>query len=354
MKAHRLLLAAAIALPGLAFAQTFTFSNSTPIAVPSPPATGGIASPYPSPILVALTSCPNATISAMRARVLGFEASVPQDVDVLLSGPLGQTLVLFGDRCYTSPLPPPGIDLTFEDGAATLPVASSCSSGTYAPGQFGSVSFPLPAPQPPPPYGTTFASLGLIGGPAAAANGTWALWVVDEGSFATDPGQFARGWQIEFDITGACPPIFSYTPTPPGPVTGSHTTGLVGSTANLAIGVTVATPGFGTGAPATTTLICSPPPTPFTGFTQTPTAVGDGPVSPTSLTGTCTVAATTQTATLNCIEDRGGFEVPISFQLVCPAGIPVARPAHTLSGQALLLLALALLALGAVAYRRLS
>jgi hypothetical protein len=194
----------------------------------------------------------------------------------------------------------------------------------------------------------------LIGGPPAAANGTWRLWVVDDGETPpTDVGAFERGWAIEFDR--ACPPLFSYTPTSPGPVTGTHTTGFVGSTANLSIGVAIGTAGAGTGAPATTTLTCATPPLPFSGFSATPTAIGSGAVSPTSITGTCTVGPTVQTATLNCIENRGGTErVPVSFELICPAGIPQARPADTLNRHGLLLLGLLVLGLGVIAYRRLT
>ncbi len=137
---------------------------------------------------------------------------------------------------------------------------------------------------------------------------------------AGDTGQFANGWQIEFDITGACPPIFGYTPSPPGPVNGTHTTGNIGSTANLSIGVSVATAGIGTGAAATTTGLLLAAASAFSGFSQTPTAVGAGPVSPTSITGTCTVAATTQTATLSCTENRGGTPVPINLQFGVPGG----------------------------------
>jgi hypothetical protein len=308
----RLALAGLLSVPALAQAQ-FTFSNTTPIQIPAPPGTSGPATPYPSPITVNLPSCPGATVSQIRARVLGFAHTWPLDVDVLLQPPLGQALVLFGDRCGTSSIS--GVNLTFEDGSPLLPTGT-CTSWTYSPGGgLATVSFPLPAPAGP--YVGTFGALNLIGFPPSNSNGTWNLWVVDD--FAGDTGQFANGWQIEFDITGACPPIFGYTPSPPGPVNGTHTTGNIGSTANLSIGVSVATAGIGTGAAATTTVSCSPPPPPFSGFSQTPTAVGAGPVSPTSITGTCTVAATTQTATLSCTENRGGTPVPINFNLVCPA-----------------------------------
>ncbi len=148
--------------------------------------------------------------------------------------------------------------------------------------------------------------------------GTWELCVAD--SEAVDVGTLDR-WSLV--LTTATPPQFSYTPTPPGPVNGVHTTGTIGSTANLTINVAIGTAGSGTGAAATTTTTCSAPPAPFAGFTQTPTAVGSGSVSPTSITGTCTVAATAQTATLNCVENRGGTNVPITFDLVCPAATNV-------------------------------
>ncbi|GIX32396.1 MAG: hypothetical protein KatS3mg125_0352 [Lysobacterales bacterium] len=301
----------ALLLPSLALAQTFT--NPAVITIPGSGTAPGAASPYPSTINV--TGLPVGTIANIRARVRGFQHTWPLDVDVLLVAPGGQTLVLFGDRCGTSPFPAP-VDLTFEDGAPALPTAT-CASGTYAPGGISSAAFPGPAPAGP--YGSTFASLGLIGGPSAAANGNWQLFVYDDAG--GDTGQFGSGWELIFTVD--VPPQFSYTPTPPVPVIGVHTTGTIGSTANLTINVAIGTAGSGTGAAATTTTTCSAPPAPFAGFTQTPTAVGSGPVSPTSITGTCTVAATAQTATLNCVENRGGTNVPITFDLVCPAATNV-------------------------------
>lgn len=301
----------ALLLPSLALAQTFT--NPAVITIPGSGTGPGAASPYPSTINV--TGLPVGTIANIRARVRGFQHTWPLDVDVLLVAPGGQTLVLFGDRCGTSAFPAP-VDLTFEDGAPALPTAT-CASGTYAPGGISSAAFPGPAPAGP--YGSTFASLGLIGGPSAAANGNWQLFVYDDAG--GDTGQFGSGWELIFTVD--VPPQFSYTPTPPGPVNGVHTTGTIGSTANLTINVAIGTPGSGSGAAATTTTTCSAPPAPFSGFTQTPTAVGSGPVSPTTITGTCTVAATAQNATLNCVENRGGTNVPITFNLVCPAATNV-------------------------------
>jgi hypothetical protein len=98
----RLALAALLTLPALAQAQTFTFANSNRIQLLHAPVP---ATPYPSEIDVSLPSCPAGSITGIRARTLGFwYSSVPQNIDVLLSGPGGQTLVLFGDRCGRAPI----------------------------------------------------------------------------------------------------------------------------------------------------------------------------------------------------------------------------------------------------------
>ncbi|MDW8478640.1 MAG: proprotein convertase P-domain-containing protein [Xanthomonadales bacterium] len=121
------------------------------------------------------------------------------------------------------------------------------------------------------------------------ADGTWRLCVADSAVF--DTGTLQSWSLIVTAAPPATPPQFSYTPSPPGPVTGVHTTGTVGSTANFTISVAIGTAGSGSGAAATTTTTCAVSGAGFAGFTATPTAVGAGPVSPTSITGTCTVAA---------------------------------------------------------------
>ena len=133
------------------------------------------------------------------------------------------------------------------------------------------------------------------------------------------------GQPITVPAGGNTPPQFGYTPAPGGTVTATGGT-TIGSTGNLSIPVTVATPGAGSGAAATTTTTCTAPTAPFTGFGQTVTAVGAGAISGSPLSGTCTLGAAAVTQTLTCSENRGGTPTAVTFQITCPAGIVVDTP----------------------------
>jgi hypothetical protein len=120
---------------------------------------------------------------------------------------------------------------------------------------------------------------------------------------------------------GAVAPGFAYTPATGATVPFSGST-TVGGTANGSITVALGTPvGSGTGAAATTTLTCTPPTAPFTGFGQTITAIGSGALSGTTLSGSCTVAAAAATQTLTCNENRGGTANARTWTLSCPAAV---------------------------------
>ena len=124
-------------------------------------------------------------------------------------------------------------------------------------------------------------------------------------------------------VGGATPPQFGYTPTQTSTVAATGGT-TIGSTGNLSIAVSVATPGVGTGALATTTTTCTAPTAPFAGFGQTVTAVGTGAITGGPLAGTCTLGAAVATQTLTCSENSGGNLFTRTWTLSCPAGTPVA------------------------------
>jgi hypothetical protein len=130
-----------------------------------------------------------------------------------------------------------------------------------------------------------------------------------------------RTWTLECPAGLPAPPVFGYTPAPGSTVTGTGG-GLIGSTSNLTITPSIATPGVGTGAAATTTLTCTAPTAPFAGFNQTVTAVGNGPISGGPLSGTCTRGPAAVTQTLTCTENQGGTPVTRTWTLECPAGLP--------------------------------
>jgi subtilisin-like proprotein convertase family protein len=130
-----------------------------------------------------------------------------------------------------------------------------------------------------------------------------------------------RTWTLNCPAGLPAPPVFGYTPAPGSTVTGTGG-GLIGSTSNFTITPSIATPGVGTGAAATTTLTCTAPTAPFAGFNQTVTAVGNGAISGGPLAGTCTRGPTAVTQTLTCSENQGGTSVTRTWTLECPAGLP--------------------------------
>jgi subtilisin-like proprotein convertase family protein len=191
-----------LAAPALAGATTFSNSGAVTIndggvfcdlgEVSSAP---GRATPYPSAISVAGLS---GTVTDVKVTLTGLTHTFPDDVDVLLVGPAGQSTILMADTGGNPNVS--GVNLTFDDAAAaSLPDEGPITSGSYKPtiGTFGEPascvapsSFPSPAPAGP--YGT---SLSVFTG--TDPNGTWSLYVIDDTSL--DVGSISGGWSL--DIT---------------------------------------------------------------------------------------------------------------------------------------------------------
>lgn len=195
---------AALAAP----AGAAVFSNATPIAIPATGTGGtqplGAASPYPSTINVFGMSA----VSAIDVTLSSISHTFPDDIDVVLISPSGESVLLMSDNGDTGDVN--NVTLTFSDaGATTLPEGIQISSGTFKPsdGVAGACSTAaadvFPAPVPAGPYGTTMA--GLLAG---TINGDWSLYVHDDCN--GDIGSFALGWSI--NVTGTyIPPTFRNT-----------------------------------------------------------------------------------------------------------------------------------------------
>lgn len=172
-----------------------TFTNPTPIAVPAPPATEGAATPYPAGITVSGLTGP-----ALGARVTLHTASHtwPSDVDLLLVGPGGQSLIVLSDAFGSGGTGDVATSLTLRDDAAALaPSGNTALAGDMAflPTNHGTGDPFAGAPAGPygdaAPAGTaTFAS--VFGG--TDPNGVWRLFAVDDAS--ADTGQIAAGWSL--------------------------------------------------------------------------------------------------------------------------------------------------------------
>ena len=188
-----------------------------------------------------------------------FSHTAPDDVDVLLVGPTGQSVVVMADT--GGGLDATNVSLTLDDAAAaSLPDESLIASGTYKP-TIGSLSpfggccgWSGVAPAPAGPYGTTLDEFN-----GTAPNGVWNLFVYDD-TFA-DQGSIAGGWSIE--ITLGTPTITSFTPTSgprgtPVAITGTFLSGATSVTfggasatftVNSATQITATVPDGGTTGP---------------------------------------------------------------------------------------------------------
>jgi subtilisin-like proprotein convertase family protein len=189
---------AAIALAAFAFpwvgavsaaAETLTFSNTTPIAVPAAgsPDQIGPGSPYPSPITV---SGMTGTVTDVNVTLTSVAHGIAQDMDVLLVGPTGQNLVLMSDAAGGGGFGANGT-LTFDDAATgAIPSTGVVGTGTYRPTDSdvdGADTFPAPSPAP-----SSATTLSVFNG--TVPNGTWSLYAVDDAT--GDIGSISGGWSI--------------------------------------------------------------------------------------------------------------------------------------------------------------
>ena len=166
--------------------QTFTSNVNTHI--PAGGGTSGIASPYPNSIPVSGLLTTGVTVKSVT--ITGFSHTLPDDVDIVLVSPGGQSVILMSDAGGN--LPATGQTFTFDDAAAAnLFDAAFNPSGTYKPTNFGAGdSWPAPGPLGAP-VSTTLGSIS--GNP----NGNWNLYVVDDN--LNEVG-FIATWSLTLNI----------------------------------------------------------------------------------------------------------------------------------------------------------
>ena len=157
---------------------TATVTNANPAAITI--VDNAVASPYPSTINVSGVAGP---ITKVTATLLGFTHTWPEDIDVLLVGPGGQSVALMG--AVGGGTDANNVTLTFDDAAGGA-IGASVVSGTFKPS--GSISA-MTAPAPAGPYGSELAAFN-----GTTANGTWSLYVLD--AAAADTGNIAGGWRL--------------------------------------------------------------------------------------------------------------------------------------------------------------
>lgn len=185
----------------VAHANTITTTSSGSIAVPAT-GTFGVASQYPSSINV---NAPGGVVADVNVTLNAVSHAFPDDIQVVLQAPSGQTVGLMGSRCGSSDLT--SATITFDDAAlGPLADAGPCAAGSYDP---SGVATSMTAPAPASPYGTTLGSLNGL-----ATGGTWKLWVRD--AVGGDIGSIAS-WTLTINNVAAYIP--SSGPASPFPLT---------------------------------------------------------------------------------------------------------------------------------------
>jgi large repetitive protein len=278
-----------------------SFPNEIPIAIPANSASGH-GDPYPSEISVSEMTGP---VTDVDVTLRTLSHNYPSDLDTLLVGPEGQSVVLMADTGGNTPITS-ALDFTFDDAAsATLPVSAPITAGgTYRPTN-GS-AFNGTAPAPAGPYG---AALSVFNG--TDPNGTWSLYAFDDFSTAGG-GSIAGGWRLR--VTTLQVDAFEPSSGAAGDVVTVTGTGFSGATA-IAFGAT----------PATAFTVDSD-----TQITATvPAGAGTGPVHVTVPAGSAAsaadfVVAHGRSATLTIVgkKGRGSLSVTDGFT-ACAADVPV-------------------------------
>jgi carboxypeptidase T len=174
--------------------------NITPITIPD----SGPGVPYPS--LISYSA--GGTILDVNVTLNDVSHTYPDDVDILLVGPAGQSVILMSDAGGSNDVT--DVDLTFDDEAtATLPDSAQIVTGSYDPTNY-LTGDTFPAPAPGGPYGTTMSVFD-----GTNPNGNWSLYVVDD--LGGDEGQIASGWCVDIQTSGGATatPTSTVTPIPP-------------------------------------------------------------------------------------------------------------------------------------------
>ena len=142
------------------------FTNAAGITIPDI----GSGSPYPSTINVSGMA---GAVSKVTVKLNQIAHTYPDDIDVLLVGPGGQSVLLMSD--VGGAVGVSGVTVTLDDAATkSLPDSTRISTSTYKPTNVGAGDT-FAAPALAGPYG---ALLSVFNG--TAPNGVWSLYVVDD------------------------------------------------------------------------------------------------------------------------------------------------------------------------------
>ena len=168
-------------------AGTLRFANPTPVIIPL----GGPATPYPSVINVSGMS---GTITNLALTLSRLSHEYVTDVHMLLVGPTGQKVVVFGSVAQGRAVHNVTVNLV-DSSDYPLPQSFSLWPEPLRPTDWA-VTNDFPAPAPAGPY----APVAMSSFNGLTANGVWSLYVYDD--MAPDQGDISGGWSLLISTTG--------------------------------------------------------------------------------------------------------------------------------------------------------
>jgi subtilisin-like proprotein convertase family protein len=168
------------------------FCNTGAITLNDGTAPPTVASPYPSSINVSLPPAPG-VVSVANIKLNGLTHTFPDDLDTLLAGPTGASVVVLSDAGGGGDVT--NVNLVLTDGAAAVvPDGGPIVSGTFRPSNFEATVDAFPAPAPAPPRGTALSAFNGLN-----PNGNWNLFFVDDANI--DAGTLGGGWCINLLVS---------------------------------------------------------------------------------------------------------------------------------------------------------
>jgi subtilisin-like proprotein convertase family protein len=168
------------------------YHNDATIEIPIGAVSPVSASLYPSRIVVDAPK--RARILDVEVELSGFKHTNPDDVEVLLVGPRGQTAVIMANVGGTTDVEDERYFLF--DGAVGFPLPDSTTleGGGFLPTNATGMAIAF---NDPAPNAGANSALSVFDG--TNPHGTWRLFVQDE--FATsDAGAFVEGWELQIEM----------------------------------------------------------------------------------------------------------------------------------------------------------
>jgi hypothetical protein len=221
LRTRRLLLPTALLLlvlaPAVARAETHTFLNTDDLSPTDLGGTSGPANHYPSSIVV--SGIPG-TVTNATVTLINLGSSSGDDIDMVITGPNGQRVMLMSDACGENPNTLTNEDWTFDDSAPTFlsnngPCASNQQASFKPSNYLGSGPEPDDLSKgggPAPPY---VNALSFFDG--STPDGAWNLFVMDDNEIGY-VGFDIKAWALTLEVQ---PPV-----TPPAvPPTTPRATG---------------------------------------------------------------------------------------------------------------------------------